>query len=266
MTRPATRRARTRERAWYDSPWRILIRALGIAVATLLVALIAALLLIPRLMGGQALTVLTGSMEPALSPGDVVAVRGIDPDDVCTEVSVNDIVTFLPAPDDPSLITHRVVGITIGSFEDGSGCRLLTQGDANSTADDPISPEQVRGVFMYAIPSVGWVKEWIQQNPMLAMALGIAIAAVWWLWPGRQQQRTVVRIPGVASMAGSGSSTPVGTPQATSSAPDELALRRRELDLRERELLLRERELSWAMGSVDPDSETSPPATQDTRS
>lgn len=231
-----TRRVPRRVRAWHDSPWQILLRALGLAAGTALVALIVALLVVPRLLGGTALTVLTGSMEPVLSPGDVVAVRGVEPDEVCREVGVGEIVIFLPAPDDPTLITHRVVGVSIGSFDDGSRCRLLTQGDANSAADAPISPAQVRGVFLYAVPAVGWVKEWVQQNVAVSLGIALVLTVVWWLWPGRRSARTVVALAEGA-----------GEPRESSSSADEGDLRRRELDLRERELDLREQELRWMM-------------------
>ena len=60
-------------RSWYESPWRIAGRAVWIAFVVTLLALIAALLVVPRVSGGTSLTVLTGSMEPTFAPGDVVA-------------------------------------------------------------------------------------------------------------------------------------------------------------------------------------------------
>ncbi|MER7797376.1 signal peptidase I [Microbacterium sp. NPDC096154] len=225
-----TVRVRPRPRP-IDAPWRVLAYALTVAVGTVLTMVVVALLIVPRLTGGQSLTVLTGSMEPALRPGDVVVVRGIAIDEVCGGIGVGDIVTYLPEPDDPSLITHRVVGKTIGTFDDGTACRLITQGDANSAADPPVSPEQVRGVFLYGVPQVGWARQWAAQNAtLLLIAAGVAVVA-WLLWDQLRPRRTrVVTVPG----------------GATAALASDDALRLRELALREREVAVRERELDLA--------------------
>lgn len=231
------------QKSWYESPWRIAGRAVSIALVVTVVALIAALLVVPRVAGGSSLTVLTGSMEPTLAPGDVVAVRGVAPDEVCTEIGVGDIVTFLPEPGNPALITHRVVGKTVGTFDDGTDCRLITQGDANSAADAAVSPEQVRGSFLYSLPALGWVRQWVSEN---LMTLGIALSAGllgYGLWSTFRRPRTRVIMT-----AGSGGAVPTAGASASASAspssPDDLRIR--ELDLRERELAVREQELQLA--------------------
>lgn len=196
-------RATRLRRAWYDSPWRIAGRAVSCAVTILLVALTVALAVVPKLTGGTTLTVLTGSMEPTLSPGDVAVVRGIDVADVCAEVAVGDIITFFPTTDDPSLITHRVVGKSVGSFEDGTSCRLLTQGDANSAADDPVSPEQVRGVFLYGLPRLGQVREWAGEHTQALLVAGAAALIGWGLWSTLRRPRT--RVVALTTVPGPGS-------------------------------------------------------------
>ncbi|KQQ67141.1 signal peptidase I [Microbacterium sp. Leaf320] len=234
------------QKSWYESPWRIAGRAVSLAFAVTVIALIAALLVVPRVAGGSSLTVLTGSMEPTLAPGDVVAVRGVAPDQVCTEIGVGDIVTFLPEPGNPALITHRVVGKTVGTFDDGTDCRLITQGDANSAADAPVSPEQVRGSFLYSLPALGWVRQWVSENlMMLGIALGAGLLG-YGLWSTFRRPRTRVIMTagsgGVVPTAGaSASAVPAASAQA---APDDLRVR--ELDLRERELAVREQELQLA--------------------
>jgi signal peptidase len=201
MTTLTTRRAMrlARVRRWYDSPWRIAGRALVVATAILLIAVIALVAVVPRLMGGTSLTVLSGSMEPALAPGDLVAVRGLAPEQVCAEVGVGDIVTFMPAPNDPTLITHRVVAKTIGTYADGSRCRLVTQGDANSAADEPISPMQVRASVLYGLPKVGLAREWIVEHPALVLAAAGAGVVGWMIFSGLRPPRrrvVVVQAPG----------------------------------------------------------------------
>jgi len=207
-----------------DTPLRIVGAALSGALVLAAVGLVALLVVAPKVTGGAALTVLTGSMQPTLRPGDVVVVRGIDTADVCRQVSIGDIITYLPKADDPGLITHRVVAKTVGTFDDQTTCRLITQGDANSAADDPISPKQVRGVFWYGLPRLGWAKQWLVDNPAVVVVAMLVVAAAWWLVPRRRPAR-VVTLP---------------APQQ----PGDRALHERELALREREVAVREAELA----------------------
>ncbi len=236
-------------RAWYDSPWRIAGHALSATATIAVVALVLALAVVPRLLGGASLTVLTGSMEPTFRPGDVVVTRGITAQEVCADVAVGTVVTFLPEPGDPSLITHRVVGKTIGTFDDGTSCRLITQGDANSARDAPVSPEQVRGVFLYGLPGLGWVRQWVGQNLTLLAVVGAAALVGYGLWSGSRRPRTRVLSLPVPAAAPAAPTPPVAAP----GDEREIDLRERELVLRERELAVRERELALrTAGRPDP--------------
>ena len=228
---------------WYDSPWRVVGTAFSAAATVAVVALIVALVVVPRLVGGASLTVLTGSMEPSLSPGDVVVTRGMSADEVCTDVPVGSIVTFLPKPDDPALITHRVVGKTIGTFDDGTRCRLVTQGDANSAVDDPVSPAQVRGVFLYGLPKLGWAQQWATGNTQGLMIVGALALVAYGIWTSRRPKSSVMVLPGTGQPA-----PPVPTTQPAPGDAREQELRERELAVRERELALREHELALRAG------------------
>ncbi|MCL1900748.1 MAG: signal peptidase I [Promicromonosporaceae bacterium] len=254
-------------RAWYDSPWRIASTALSIVVGLILLALIAAMFVIPRLTGGASLTVLSGSMRPALDAGDLIVVRGLAEEDVCREVLVGDIITFFPEPGNPELITHRVVAKSAGSFPDGARCQFITRGDDNTMDDPPVSPAQVRGVFMYSLPRLGWVRQWVSTQPQTlvigAVVLIAAYAAWTWLRPPKKRARIVTGAEAAALLAAQGDA-PAG--QAATEAPAaasseghaplgeaerearllELELRQRELAVRERELALREMELGVA--------------------
>ncbi|MEV7610161.1 signal peptidase I [Microbacterium sp. NPDC089320] len=227
--------------AWATrSPWRSFGDVLGAMVVGVVLVGAAALFVIPRILGGDGLTVLTGSMEPALSPGDVVALRGIAQQDVCEDIAIGDIVTYHPAPDDPELITHRVTAKTVGSYDDGTSCRLILQGDANSAPDEPVSPEQVRGVFIYGIPAVGWARSWVAENRILVLSI-FALAAAGLYALDRARPRT--RIRSVAHAPTAPDSDP-SAPHENRTADVDASLRARELHLRERELALREREVA----------------------
>ncbi len=178
-----------------DSPLRVVGAALSGLVVVVAVGLVVLLAVLPKATGGAALTVLSGSMQPTLRPGDVAVVRGVGIGDVCDKVEVGDIVTYLPEPDDPSLITHRVVAKTVGTFDDGTACRLVTQGDANTSADRPVSPTQVRGVFWYGLPKLGSVKQQVLDHPTAALVVVAVVTAAWWLVPPRRRVITV-SVPG----------------------------------------------------------------------
>lgn len=243
MARQAARVRRT----WYDSPWKIAGQAVSLAVGVAIVAAVIAIVAVPRVTGGSSFTVLTGSMVPTFSPGDVVVDRGIAKDAVCRDISVGTIITYLPKKNDPALITHRVIGKTIGDFPDGTECRIITQGDANSAVDQPVSPEQVRGVFLFGIPKLGWIRQWVSGNmPTLGVVLAVGLLA-WWFLGGRRSKTRVIAMPG---------STPATVSSATAFTGTDTARDRelyaRELDIRERELAVRERELATKSTQYDP--------------
>src|SRR5690625_7786321 len=102
--------------------WRSVLTGVSSVLLVAVLALAVALAVVPRVMNGAALTVLTGSMEPTYSPGDTVVSVPQD------RYDVGDVVTFQPVSDDPMLITHRVVAIPLGG---PGGPRYVTRGDAN---------------------------------------------------------------------------------------------------------------------------------------
>lgn len=102
----------------------------------------------PSLFGFEMLVVTSGSMEPALSPGDLVIV---DHDD--DEHSTGDLVVFRRGTG--MLVTHRIVGVV--ESVDGS-IRYITRGDANDSVDiDPVEPVDVIGEVVTTVPLVGRV-------------------------------------------------------------------------------------------------------------
>jgi signal peptidase len=111
----------------------------------------AALVVVPKLTGSVPLTVLTGSMSPTYDPGSVVVVRPTPVD----ELEIGDVITFQERSGDPTVVTHRIIGVGLGA--DGER-QFTTQGDANDDADpEPVGAVQVRGEVWYAVPLAGYV-------------------------------------------------------------------------------------------------------------
>lgn len=104
----------------------------------------------PLALGDHPHTDLTGSMEPAISPGDVVINEEITP----SEARVGDVVTFRDPADQAKELTHRVVSVRRA----GSHLWFVTKGDANNTRERWRVPADGRiGRLVYTVPWVGHV-------------------------------------------------------------------------------------------------------------
>jgi signal peptidase len=111
---------------------------------------------VPQAVGAQhSYVVLSGSMEPTMSPGDVVLVERVD----AAAVEPGGIIAF-DRQGEPVPTTHRVIGVT-----ERDGTRLFeTKGDANDNPDrQPVRPGQLRGRVLsvggapVVIPAIGRV-------------------------------------------------------------------------------------------------------------
>ena len=112
----------------------------------------------PMPFGMGVSVVLSGSMEPELSVNDLVLVKSQDSD------RNGDVVVY---QDGSILVIHRIVSI--------DGDKVITQGDANNAADDPINISAVKGKAMWHIPFVGGAVRFLQSP---AGVIILIIAAV----------------------------------------------------------------------------------------
>jgi signal peptidase len=140
-----------------DSVWSWLWFGISAGFLAVILGIGVVAVALPRVTGSVPLTVLSPSMSPSLPVGTMLIVRPIDAAQM-HEIRIGDVISFLPHPNDPTLITHRVVGIT--SIADGSFV-FRTQGDANATPDAPVREKQVRAVLWYSLPGLGWVNDLI---------------------------------------------------------------------------------------------------------
>ena len=141
-------------------------------VTTVLVALVmifAVFLMGSRLVGLQVFNVISGSMEPTYSVGDLLYVKTVDPD----SVRVGDPITFV-LNEDLAVATHRVVAV------DSVNRQFTTKGDANESEDArPVHFNILVGVPVFAIPLLGYVSAYIQSPPgmYVAIAFGVLLLA-----------------------------------------------------------------------------------------
>lgn len=141
--------------------WDIVTTALVV-----LVVVFAVFLMGSRLVGLQVFHVVSPSMEPAYSVGDLIYVKEADPD----SIRVGDPITFV-LNEELVVATHRVVAI------DSENRHFTTKGDANKTEDaSPVHFNNLIGVPVFAIPLLGYVSNYIQSSP--GMYVAIASGAV----------------------------------------------------------------------------------------
>lgn len=133
------------------SVMRYVVLGLSGGLLLLVLALAAAVIVVPKFTGAIPLTVLTSSMTPSLPPGTLVIVRAVDPD----VLRVGDVATYQIEPGRRGVITHRIIAVSAST----DGTRTFTfQGDANSDADPgQIVEAQIQGVVWYSVPYIGYV-------------------------------------------------------------------------------------------------------------
>ena len=134
-------------------------------ILVILVVLCAVFLMGSRLLGFRCFTVLSGSMEPVYSAGDLLYVKSVDPNDV----KVGDPITFI-LNEDLVVATHRVVEI------DAANQHFYTKGDANDIRDEePVHFNNLIGVPQFNIPKLGYVADFIQNPPGTYVAIGAGV-------------------------------------------------------------------------------------------
>ncbi|MGU3410431.1 hypothetical protein ACLBWP_10005 [Microbacterium sp. M1A1_1b] len=149
-----------------------------VVVATLARAVVVTLLgmalwaAAPAVLGWHPTTVMTGSMEPRLRPGDVVVSRPVAP----AALRLGQVL-LADDPDQPGhLRLHRAVA-------DGPDRTITTKGDANPGDDStPLERSAVHGVGALRIPFVATPIVWMRGGEWAKVALLVlAFAAVLWL-------------------------------------------------------------------------------------
>lgn len=100
---------------------------------------------IPGFLGYKPFIVLSDSMLPAISVGDLVIAKEVDTE----ELKEGDVIAFREGR---SVITHRIVSVV----EDAGARRFVTRGD-NNNANDPVlvKAELVEGLQVLVAPRLG---------------------------------------------------------------------------------------------------------------
>ena len=136
-------------------------------VIVILMVLCAVFLLGSRLIGYECYNVISPSMEPEYSVGDLIYVKEVDP----STVKVGDVITFV-VNEDLVVGTHRVVRI------DNEKKQFITKGDTNDTEDAPVHFNNLIGVPKFSIPKLGYVSDFVQNPPGMYITLGLGLLLI----------------------------------------------------------------------------------------
>jgi signal peptidase len=96
------------------------------------------------------MVVSSGSMVPVLNVGDIIIVRGVDPQ----SVTVGTIIIFHSPYEYDMPIVHRVIAV----LNDGGSLFFETKGDHNGVQDGwRVPAENLMGVYVMKIPYIGLI-------------------------------------------------------------------------------------------------------------
>ena len=103
-------------------------------------------------------------MEPNIHKGDIIFINTKD-----KNYKIDDIITFYD--EEGSFVTHRIVSI--------EGTEIVTQGDNNNIADDPITVESIIGKYKFKIGKGGKMLSALKSpfTMIMILIIGILICA-----------------------------------------------------------------------------------------
>jgi signal peptidase len=151
----------------------IVIRLTGWTLVGWAVGMLIAVVL-PFAVGMRSLSVMSGSMEPAIHTGDVIVDQWIHPSDA----RVGDAISF----NDPSrgniVLTHRVTSMRARS----DGVDFVTRGDANTGVERWSAPAMGRiGRVAYRVPHAGYLMVFTR-TPVGKLLFLVLPAFGWGAW------------------------------------------------------------------------------------
>ena len=180
--RPRPRHARHRAAPNPARGWRRLVHLVSLA-GTLLASVLAALVMViaiathlsPRsqvtAFGHPVLTVLSGSMAPVISTGDLVIDDSVSPAQ-SGGLHPGQIISFYATPGSTLIITHRIVARVVADRE----VFYRTKGDANDAPDSQLQPaSDVIGRYVASVPRGGYVLSALHR-PLVPILLAASAA------------------------------------------------------------------------------------------
>lgn len=112
---------------------------------------VAAVLILPVLLGCKSMAVISGSMEPEIPVGSIVIVKEVEPE----ELEPGDVISYTLTGS--TMVTHRILAI------DEEKQTVTTKGDANEAEDgNPVSYDRIVGREIFHVPYLGYLSMYIK--------------------------------------------------------------------------------------------------------
>ena len=115
---------------------------------------------LPSIGGYALLEVISGSMEPTIKIGDLIVI-----DKNSQDYAQGDIVTFTDV--NGSFVTHRIKKVQKE--------KMITQGDANNTADEAMPLSSIVGKYVFKLSGLGKIISALKSPLVSIMILAIGI-------------------------------------------------------------------------------------------
>ena len=125
---------------------------------------------LPTPFGFGISVIMSDSMQPVLSTNDLVVVTKQDSYDI------DDIVVFQK---EDLLVIHRIIEI--------DDDMVITKGDANPSADDPVPIKEIKAKYAFRIPYIGLIVKYIKTVPGTLLIIALALFL---LYKSRQKERS----------------------------------------------------------------------------
>ena len=136
-------------------------------ILLVVLAALAGILIIPKVMGYEEMAVLTGSMEPNYPVGSLIFVKEENPENL----QVGDVITYRLSGD--TVVTHRVVEINKDEQS------VITKGDANESNDgSPVPYSKIVGEAKGKIPYLGYISLNIKTPKGILVTCGLIIVII----------------------------------------------------------------------------------------
>lgn len=133
----------------------------------LALALIAAALILPKVLGYSQYAVLSGSMEPNIHVGAIIYAKEAEP----AELETDDIITYQIGSG--TMVTHRIVAI------DEVNQTVTTKGDANDSEDgSPVPFSNIVTKYEFDIPYLGYLSIYSKTPLGIAAACGVLMVLI----------------------------------------------------------------------------------------
>jgi len=133
------------------------------------IALLLVISILPLTGNFKVLTVLSGSMEPAIHTGSIVMVKP------ATNYQIGDIITFGKIGKTQTPITHRINDIRV---QEGKPI-YITKGDANNAPDTrEVTPAEIHGKVLFSVPFAGYAVDFARKPLGFLLIIIVPAAAI----------------------------------------------------------------------------------------